>query len=322
MEKSISQISLKEQFIKIVNIILAEHPQFYLVKDFQTFSCSAPDATLICDTSIDIDDDCRKCQYHTFKNVDVQLFRKPRMKNEDDWEEQSFSFTEGDRDAILNEDDLYAVISKFNAYFTSSFKNQLNEYHRVEMFEKYAYKFFGKVIKDFSLLLNKNILPIKLHHDTKRNDYNVTKYGEIAFVKNSSNPQHIINIYNINNGNVEDNELYRTIRHEILRYCLYVSGLKFDETNGIFHALCIIYDGDSHKRMNTQQQSIFSHFLYIYYNIDDLIQSLKISEGRKLILQYMLRYLGRIPCDVDPDFVKAVEPIYYQLISEMDPMFA
>ena len=115
-----------------------------------------------------------------------------------------------------------------------------------EMKEKYL--FFGMVQPE--------ILPMIFHTDYEYNKRknNYIAMGNLQYV----NKQNVINVFCCMK-NTEETK--RTIRHEVLHYMLYISGLKHADDTAIFHYLCGEYDAHAYMEMNSAEQALYDQLI-------------------------------------------------------------
>lgn len=120
---------------------------------------------------------------------------------------------------------------------------------------EYAKKFAEEVKEKYIILfgwVQTDILPIIFHTDYNyRNgtiDYRTQ--GNLQIVEK----QNVINVFCCMES---ADETRRTIRHEILHYMLYISGMKYKDDTAIFHHLCKEFDANAYKDLTEDEQNLY-----------------------------------------------------------------
>lgn len=126
---------------------------------------------------------------------------------------------------------------------------------------EYAKEFGETLRSEYSFFENvsTDILPIVFHTDFAKDSEGKTDYATRGdFV--SRGEQNVINTYYC----MEDIERTKqNIRHELLHYFLYMSGLKYSDDNAIFHYLCGIYDAHAYKEMGEEEQVLYDKLVVV-----------------------------------------------------------
>lgn len=71
----------------------------------------------------------------------------------------------------------------------------------------------------------------------------------------------------------------RNIRHELLHYFLYMSGLKHSDDDAIFHYLCGIYDACAYKEMGEEEQSLYDKLISVIPELEKKCMELNCKDG-------------------------------------------
>ena len=71
----------------------------------------------------------------------------------------------------------------------------------------------------------------------------------------------------------------QNIRHELLHYFLYMSGLKYSDDDAIFHYLCGIYDAHAYKEMGEKEQVLYDKLVVVIPELEKKCKELECKEG-------------------------------------------
>lgn len=129
---------------------------------------------------------------------------------------------------------------------------------RYDEYLDYAKEFAEKLKEKylFFTLVNTEIIPIIFHADYGMRDGKIDyrTQGNLHIVEN----QNVINVFCCMRD-VEETK--RTIRHEVLHYMLYISGLKYKDNTAIFHYLCEEHDADAYMKMENVEQELYNQLI-------------------------------------------------------------
>lgn len=139
---------------------------------------------------------------------------------------------------------------------TDQFK--VNYYDTCKILREHAQSVFNELKEVYKFPVDTNILPIVFYSickDGKKENIQVS--GENIFnVLNKKQNQ--INIYNVSLMKIES--LKRTVRHEVIHYCLEMSNLKSGDDSAAFHAFCEKYDANPYKKLSETEQKLFERY--------------------------------------------------------------
>lgn len=144
-------------------------------------------------------------------------------------------------------------------------------------FMEYAKEFAEMLRQEYSFFENMStdILPIVFHTDFAKDNEgktNYTKNGDFCF----KGKQNVINTYYC----MEDvKRTKQNIRHELLHYFLYMSGMKYSDDNAIFHYLCGIYDAHAYKEMGEKEQKLYDKLIFVIPELDKKCKELNCKDG-------------------------------------------
>lgn len=242
--------SLREQFINTLELLTSNDKMCCEI--YTDFYC---EIFYSCDKT-----NCNKCKSKhkikadvIFENVaeDVRFFYVFKKQDKRDYI------------TIINtEEELYKELSRLNTlYINTTDKEDLKYYRKIEELKKYARQFFEQIAENYFATINKNILPIEFHYFSSEEE---GTGGELIFCNN----QHIINIYGTGFRSIE--ELKKTIRHEIIHYCLYISKYKYDDDTAVFHVLCKLCDARAYKPMPPEEEKLYNQFWDRYEKWNDV----------------------------------------------------
>lgn len=123
--------------------------------------------------------------------------------------------------------------------------------------------------------MSTDILPIVFHTDFAKDSDGKTDYitkGEFVY----KGKQSVINTYCC----MEDMErTEQNIRHELLHYFLYMSGLKYSDDNAIFHYLCSIFDAYAYKEMGEEEQLLYDKMIFVIPELEKKCKELNCIDG-------------------------------------------
>lgn len=310
--------NLKEQYITIAEIMLKNHPEFKIVENYKRPYCNIDEE---CDEPYS-EKNCSNCKEQMYEIYDIAILEAcDGINYKTEYELIQFHESEYHK-CVLTDKQMYHEIKKLNNILhgrtVNLYRYYLDPYRKIEKLKTYAKDFLRIVKDDFNLILDEEMLPINIYLEDEDDEEDEDEEEiEGTFCTNRVNRQLMIKIYCLKDDEYEDeDEVLRTIRHEVLHYLLYCGYLKHKDNAGVFWALCEIYDAGAYEEMNTKEQKLYDDFMYIYQNIDDLIQRLDFKESKKMLLHYMLRYIGHIPWNVNQDFLDYAEPLYLKLLSK------
>jgi len=315
-------MNLKDEYIKIVEILLKNNPNLKLVENYKRPYCNIDG---ICDKP-STDENCNACKEQRYETYDVAILESwdgITFEHETDW--QIHFHKEEYGICILSIEDFYLQIEKLSTYIykksVNHYKDNLEQFQYIEKLELYAKEFFKQVVKDLKLrFLKETYLPINFYWECKTDLYGEEDENLNGnYYSNKVNKQHGIDIWNLYdfNGSLAkpEEELYKTIRHEVLHYILDISYLKCVDDAGAFWALCEIYNAGAYEEMVEEESELYESFMYIYKNINDLMIKYPVKYEKNELLGYLLRYCGHIPWETNKDFIKTIEPIYITFLS-------
>lgn len=167
----------------------------------------------------------------------------------------------------------------------SNFKKEIEIYkdYYAEFGEKYSdfmeyAKDFGEELrKEYSFFENVSteILPIVFHTDFAKDSVGKTDYATKGDFVNKGK-QNVINTYYC----MEDMERTKqNIRHELLHYFLYMSGMKYADNDAIFHYLCGIYDANAYKEMGEKEQVLYDKMVVVIPALEKKCKELNCKDG-------------------------------------------
>lgn len=76
----------------------------------------------------------------------------------------------------------------------------------------------------------------------------------------------------------------RNIRHEVLHYFLYISGMKYKDDDAIFHYLCGEYDTNAYEEMSEGEQALYDRAMAIVPMLKENLKDEDFSIARDAIL--------------------------------------
>lgn len=167
----------------------------------------------------------------------------------------------------------------------SSFKKEIEIYkdyyaefgEKYNDFMEYAKEFGEKLRQEYSFFENvsTDILPIVFHTGFAKDSEGKTDYVKAAdFCFRGK--QNIINTYYC----IEDKEATKqNIRHELLHYFLYMSGMKYSDDDAIFHYLCGIYDAHAYKEMGGEEQTLYDKMIFVIPELEKKCEELNCKDG-------------------------------------------
>jgi len=318
--------SLKKQVENIVEIIIAPFPEYKLIHNYKKYYCDA-----IGDDFDTCDDDCKACKCSTCCTYDFAILS--------DFDEKYIvfddKFTDSDCYIIQTEDDVYKMLDIINKNMINRYKRiqeiEIEPYLKIEQYTKYAEKFFYEVVNHFKLLVNTEILPIRFYQEYYKPNEECEDLcedlvlGELRQLEKVQ--QYIINIYHCNGENRDyiddlDENIYSTIKHEVLHYILFVAYLKNNDDNASFHALCKLYDAGAYEKLDDNEQLLYDNFMYINDNATALINKYNLTDkyteikNERDLIHFMLRFIGSKEFGTNEEFLKFVKPIYDEIIKE------
>lgn len=311
-------MNLKEEFKALAEIILKGQTSLELVENVSVPYCNID---CNCDTN-QSDETCRMCKEQRYDNYDMALVMAHDKLYDNVYEDvyTSYQFHQDERrTCILKKENMYRELENLNNIMRKKliypYQYDSENFQRTIKLEAYAQDFFEKLIKEHGLLVNPDILPIKFY---LANEDEAENGGEVNTSEKTR--QAIVRIYDIDircdlNCEGYEEPIYMTIRHEIIHYFLYCGWLKNGDADAVFWALCTLHNAGAYKEMSDSEQQLYDDFMYIYNNVDDLILQHHIKESKERILNYMLRYIGHIPWDVNKEFLKVAEDMYQKLLS-------
>jgi len=256
-------MSLKQECIDIINLITEP-----LKKDeYDLYEMEIDSIRDICElTSEDVTyGDCFDCEhygdcsYKKFVKVDVSFWDYADFQ-------RNYVFS---KKPLVNKGVCYIKNRKQLMDEMSNFKKEIEIYkdnyaefgEKYNDFMEYAKDFGEELRKGYSFFENVNtdILPIVFHTDFAKDSEGKTNYytkGDFVF----KGKQNVINTYYC----IEDIERTKqNIRHELLHYFLYMSGMKYSDNDAVFHYLCGIYDAHAYKEMGEEQQVLYDKLVNV-----------------------------------------------------------
>lgn len=167
----------------------------------------------------------------------------------------------------------------------SNFKKEIELYkdyyaefgEKYSDFMEYAKEFSEKLRQEYSFFENMStdILPIVFHTDFAKDSEGNTDYSTRGDFVNRGK-QNVINTYYC----MEDTEKTKqNIRHELLHYFLYMSGMKYSDDDAIFHYLCGIYDAYAYKEMGEEEQTLYDKLVVVIPELEKKCEELNCKDG-------------------------------------------
>ncbi|WP_088185856.1 hypothetical protein [Desulfosporosinus sp. FKA] len=177
-----------------------------------------------------------------------------------------------------------------NELINKSIREELAKYHKIDNLRKYAQEFFEQLVKETIDGLNTNILPIRFYRSSNTMG-NCQQNGSYE----SKGKQNVINIYNCDFRDMI--ELEEAVRHEIIHYLLDMADLKHGDKDGVFHALCKIYNAGSYLPMGEYENNIYNLFFKLLESKKDYISLPRIimttgSKKKELIDELLTIHYG------------------------------
>lgn len=272
-------MNLKEHFYNTLEIMIEHDPACDVHKVYY------------CSKEYDCENfNCRDCKAETKVYADI-IF----TSIDEEYASYYVFDKEDNRDfvkVINNEEEMYEELLHLNLTYIGKFdRRMLSIYQKIDVLQGYADKFAKELHDKYLSNFNPKILPIKFITNPKYEadeDNNCLKSTNGEYCRN--NNQNIICIYDYPSRNEE--ELKRTIRHEIIHYALDVSGLKCGDSDAVFHALGNILDARPYKVMNEKEQQLYDDFMYIYNSIGQLdeehVRTLLCLLGKEEFQSYLI----------------------------------
>ncbi len=271
-------MSLKQECIDIINLITEPLKDEYAQYEIETDSIRD-----ICElTGEDVTyGDCFDCEhygdcpYKKHVRVDVSFWDYADFQ-------RNYIFA---KKASVSKGICYISNRKQLISEMSNFKKEIEIYkdYYAEFGEKYSdfmeyAKDFGEELrKEYSFFENVSteILPIVFHADFAKDSVGKTDYATKGDFVNKGK-QNVINTYYC----MEDMERTKqNIRHELLHYFLYMSGMKYADNDAIFHYLCGIYDANAYKEMGEKEQVLYDKMVVVIPALEKKCKELNCKDG-------------------------------------------
>lgn len=177
---------------------------------------------------------------------------------------------------INNRKQLMTEMSQFKTEI-EMYKDYYAEFgEKYNDFMEYAKEFGEKLREEYSFFENMStdILPIVFHTDFAKDKVGKTDYAKRGnFV--SIGKQNMINVYYCMDD-LDDTK--QNIRHELLHYFLYMSGLKYSDDVAIFHYLCGVYDANAYKEMGEEEQVLYDKLVVVIPELEKKCKELNCKD--------------------------------------------
>lgn len=272
-------MSLKQECIDIINLITDPFKK----DEYDLYEIETDSIRDICELSGEVVTygdcfDCEhygNCQYKKHVKVDVSFWDYADFQRNYVFR-QNPSVSKGIC-YIYNRKQLMVVMADFKRKI-EQYKDYYAEFgEKYSDFMEYAKEFGETLRKEYSFFecVSTDILPIVFHTDFAKDSDGKTDYitkGEFVY----KGKQSVINTYCC----MEDMErTEQNIRHELLHYFLYMSGLKYSDDNAIFHYLCGIYDACAYKKMEEEEQVLYNKLIVVIPELEKKCKELDCKDG-------------------------------------------
>lgn len=273
-------MSLKQECIDIIKLIIEPLRQ----EEYDFYDLEVDSIRDICErTGEDITySDCqgcdnygKSCPYKKFVQVDVSFWDGEDFQRNYIFSKKSSGAVKGlcyikNRKQLMTEMlELKRDVEKYKnwcADFGESYSDYIS----------YAKEFGEKLKEDYCLFngIDTDILPVVCHTDFAKDKKGITDYTKMGNLC-VYGKQNVINLYCC----MEDvEETKRNIRHELIHYFLYISGLKYGDDTAIFHYFCNKYDANAYKEMREEEQQLHDKLVFAISVMENNYKELGMSE--------------------------------------------
>lgn len=186
-------------------------------------------------------------------------------------------------------------------------KEMCNYFIREQKVLEYGEEFFKEICAcsmstDTCYFINDKVIPLSCFNIMDEYLYAVENDLDYAvqggFVK-AWKKQAYIRI-GIDTGNsILNKNLKKTIRHEIIHYCLWVLDLPFEDNSLEFWCLCYVFDGGAYEKLSSKNKEYYDLFKVIY---DTYVVNMPQNVRHTLIGQ-MITSIRKTPVEKYSDYV-------------------
>ena len=186
-------------------------------------------------------------------------------------------------------------------------KEMCNYFIREQKVLEYGEEFFKEICAcsmstDTCYFINDKVIPLSCYNLMDEILYSVENDLDYAvqggFVK-AWKKQAYIRI-GIDTGNsILNKKLKKTIRHEIIHYCLWVLDLPFEDNSLEFWCLCYAFDGGAYEKLSSDAMKYYELFKELY---DTYVADLQWNM-RHILIGQMITFINKTPMDKYSDTV-------------------
>ena len=186
-------------------------------------------------------------------------------------------------------------------------KEMCNYFIREQKVLEYGEEFFKEICAcsmstDTCYFINDKVIPLSCYNLMDEILYSVENDLDYAvqggFVK-AWKKQAYIRI-GIDTGNsILNKKLKKTIRHEIIHYCLWVLDLPFEDNSLEFWCLCYEFDGGDYEKLSSDAMKYYELFKELY---DTYVADLQWNM-RHILIGQMITSINKTPMDKYSDTV-------------------
>lgn len=289
-------MNLKEECVDMLHVIIDplleekdpdDFPSYEILPDSKRNFCqrSSEDITYGYTCDCESEKECsNSCPYYQDRKIDVFV------ENYDSGE--CFYYLFGDTPSvskgtvIRNREQLKKEMIQFRNKLERWKNEDAKLGKRYVELKEYAKSFAIKVKKEYPdlfTLIDTDILPISF-------ESSAGEEVQIAGVNQICLNQNDIKIFYTTV--LDEDNLCRTIRHELLHYMLYTAGIQYDDDCAVFHYFCKIYDANAYQEMSVEEKVKYD---LLMKGVERIKQSNLADAPLQYGIEALIRYIG---CDV------------------------
>lgn len=186
-------------------------------------------------------------------------------------------------------------------------KEMCNYFIREQKVLEYGEEFFKEICAcsmstDTCYFINDKVIPLSCFNIMDEYLYSVENDLDYAiqggFVK-AWKKQAYIRIGIDTGSSILNKNLKKTIRHEIIHYCLWVLDLPFEDNSLEFWCLCYVFDGGAYEKLSSDAMKYYELFKELY---DTYVTDLQWNM-RHILIGQMITSINKTPMDKYSDTV-------------------
>ena len=186
-------------------------------------------------------------------------------------------------------------------------KEMCNYFIKEQKIMEYGEEFFKEICAcsmttETCIIINDKVIPLSCYNMMDEYLYSVENDLDYAvrggFVR-ACKKQAYIRIGIDTTSSILNKKLKRTIRHEIIHYCLWLLDLPFNDDNLEFWCLCHVYDGGAYVKLSLEDKKYYDLFKEVY---DTYVADLPWNINH-LVTGRMITGIRKTPIDKYADFV-------------------